>query len=619
MVALRSTGKIAIALALAGCGTRTGLPVGGAFADAGTGDAADDAAHDAAHDAPHDAPHEPDAAPDAPGIKPGLGEACDGAPGNPSSCAVGLACYDGTNNPNQEGRWPGGFCTVECSSGVTCKPWGGVCAGAEFGTGRCVPSCTTPKDCRKGYACRNVSLQGQELACAPTGFIATRGPGEACFQHADPGAPHYAPDLPQVHFGAAQQADLGFFGADEIALAVDDTDRIVVGANAISQQGYDNPAFYGSVASQPIAFSYASGPSYSPAAYYSDPSIVAGADGSFYYSTLGLDYQAQNAWLVVARSGDGGADWVSTHVNPASDCAGTLGTGVDSGPCMDHPWLAIGPDRLAPGKQALYAAYLATRANSDYTAVVIRSTDSGKTWGIPGSPGNSLSVFSTNENGLFINLITPSVADDGTLHMVAVGVADEPHGSAANAVYYSRSDDGGKTRTPPIAISQPGVPVPFEQPVIATDGPEIYVAYAAGTPDGAWDIVLAHSSDGATWSYQVVNDDPEKCATHFHPAIAVDPSTHQVYVAWYDGRFAPYEGDIALTACDGTTPGVLACSPNEAIDDTPFFISTDRVELFFIGDYFTLVARPGGELWAGFGDTRQNGLSHAFVARGLMP
>ena len=559
-----------------------------------------------------------DSAPDAP-VDSGLGAACDGQNGAPNGCtSSGLSCYTGGNDPSQAGRWPGGYCTVHCQGDFTCSSFGGVCGGAIFGNGRCLQKCTKPSDCRQGYACRDVGIQSVKMACTPTGFIGTRGPGEACFQHDDPTAANYAPALKNLHFNTSQQVDNSYFSSDEIAFAQNSQDQIVVGANAITQQGYENPALYAQGTTLPLTFAKGSGPQYASASSFSDPYIVAGKDDTFYYSTLGLNNQATQAWLIVAHSADGGKTWQSTKVDPDSDCSGSLG-GPNQGPCLDHPWLAIGPDKLDTTKEAVYAAYLATRG-SDIATVLIRSTDGGKTWGIPGSPDTSLAVFSASQLNLYTNLITPTVDVNGVVHMVVAAIANEQHGSTQNVIFYSRSEDGGKTRTAPIQISKVGWPVPFEQPVITTDNGNIYVAYVTGYPNADWDIVLATSTDNAkTWTYEKVNDNPDGCATNFHPAIAVDHSTHKVYVAWYDGRFAPYEGQVALTVCDPAAAGPKHCSANEAIGDQPFFITTDRSDLTFLGDYFTLHVKPGGEVWAGFGDTRLGGTSHAFVAKGVVP
>jgi len=588
------------------CGSRSTLPTEAPATDAGgDGDTGSDALPDVVIDSPIDSP------PDGPTVEPGLGEACDGLGSNPDFCSPGLTCYTGTDQQDEPERWPGGYCTKSCNGDGDCKAFGGVCVdNYSTGSARCQLACDDPKDCRQGYACYSADVFGGSDSCAPTGFIATRGPGEACFQHDNPSAPHYAPKLPLLHFAPSQLIDQGFFTANEVTLAVSDQDRVVLGANSVQTNSYENPAWYGPASSFPTTLALSPGPQ-DGSPFYSDPNLVAGKDGTFYYSTLGLDFSLE-AHLLVASSSDQGKTWKTVQANPASDCSGKL-AGED-GPCMDHPWLAIGPDRLNLAQEALYTAYLAVRSD-DYPTVLIRSTDGGKTWGIPGTPGQSLTVFSPKTDSLFTNLITPAVDDQGIVHMVASAVVDELKGSVLNSIQYTRSLDGGKTREKPVRVNPVNEPVPYEQAAMAVDGKDVFVAYVRGGTDGAWDIMLAHSQDGLTWSYEQVNDETEPCATHFHPAISIDRTSHKVYVAWYDGRFAPYEGAVAISECDPALTG-KQCGPNEAVGDAPFFITTDRLGFTFIGDYFGIAARPGGVVWAAFGDTRNNDVSHGFVARG---
>src|SRR5204863_490175 len=69
------------------------------------------------------------------------------------------------------------------------------------------------------------------------------------------------------------------------------------------------------------------------------------------------------------------------------------------------------------------------------------------------------------------------------------------------------------------------IPFFFVNPTIAVDDARgwIYVAYAAGTPDGQWDIQLAAThDDGKTWKRTRLDDDAT-CANHMVPNLALDP------------------------------------------------------------------------------------------------
>ena len=114
-------------------------------------------------------------------------------------------------------------------------------------------------------------------------------------------------------------------------------------------------------------------------------------------------------------------------------------------------------------------------------------------------------------------------------------------GSSANAVYFTRVDmarRGAPTPLPAnVKVSGAKDAVNFDGPVIAVDaaGSGVHVAYTVGTND-ATDIVVASSSDGGhTWGAAVKVNDDAPCATHFHPALALD-HTGRLYVFWYDNR-----------------------------------------------------------------------------------
>jgi hypothetical protein len=126
----------------------------------------------------------------------------------------------------------------------------------------------------------------------------------------------------------------------------------------------------------------------------------------------------------------------------------------------------------------------------------------------------------------------------------------------------------------------------LSNPTIAVDDRRkwIYVAYARGGRDAAWDIVIAASKDsGATWKRTKLAGDG--CAIHMVPNLAVDPTTGILHVAYYDS-----EGAVGRFVHASCGPGVTKCKVAGAINSTPFAtLSLARQTSRWIGDYETLI------------------------------
>ena len=134
---------------------------GGGF-DAGFGDAGVDAGSDAGHDAGSDAGS--DAGVDA-GPVTYLGTACQSDGDCTLKLGAGARCKQHPSN-DPLGTYPGGYCTIPCSSTQGC-PDGGICAIADggalldmfsiFGEGEayCAPACElfASDGCRDEYSC----------------------------------------------------------------------------------------------------------------------------------------------------------------------------------------------------------------------------------------------------------------------------------------------------------------------------------------------------------------------------------------------------------------------------------------------------------------------------------
>ena len=109
---------------------------------------------------------------------------CDGAIDlNDSECvgAIGAAC--GAESPCGEGLeclaapFPEGYCGK-----ATCEGCEGVCANA-LGSTYCLAPCETLFECRSGYLCSPVGING-ELACTPPCLMESDcGPGQQCVEN----------------------------------------------------------------------------------------------------------------------------------------------------------------------------------------------------------------------------------------------------------------------------------------------------------------------------------------------------------------------------------------------------------------------------------------------------
>jgi hypothetical protein len=209
----------------------------------------------------------------------------------------------------------------------------------------------------------------------------------------------------------------------------------------------------------------------------------------------------------------------------------------------------------------------------------------------------------------------------GIVH--AVYAATPPGASSAalwgdprNRIVYRRSSDGGASWDPARPVSRAAVDSPvYVQPSLAVADGTMHVAYVTGRPSGAWDVVVASSTDGgASFRYRKANDEPDACATHTLPVLAADPARGLVHVVWLENRFGA--GTVAYAACSQDPLG--SCGPNEAVSDQPFAFTTSRDVTRWHGDYAGLVVLSTADLWAAWSDTR-TGSPAVYMARGAPP
>ena len=306
-----------------------------------------------------------------------------------------------------------------------------------------------------------------------------------------------------------------------------------------------------------------------------DPWLARDAKGGLHAVWLGFDGRSKHQEIGFASSSDGGATWSKpTAVNADGDCKDPDAKSDDGdNGCLDKPMVAIGPD---PAKKTNELVHIMYAANAGLR--VRTSHDGGATFSPPVTP----------LEGIYGTVV---VGRDGRLHVVTLnGGPGEggDFGSDKQTVEYAMSRDGGATFSKAAAVTATGESVPFffSNPAIAVDDKRgwIYIAYTRGRHDGLWDIAVAASKDGSSWTRTRIGDDPP-CATHMVPNVAVDPTTGTLHVAWYDSHGE--HGRFAHATC---AAGAASCKDAGSINDVPFAaLGTVRHASTWIGEYESLL------------------------------
>jgi hypothetical protein len=325
-----------------------------------------------------------------------------------------------------------------------------------------------------------------------------------------------------------------------------------------------------------------------------DPVVAVDSQGNFFVTWLSYDAFG-NFNVYVARSMDGGASFPDVfRVSPPFEWKNDF--------FLDKPWIAVGPD------DSVYVSWSGSPSPTSVPSIrVTRSVDHGESWSTP--------VSATPSQDTFHNLGNIAVAADGAVYVANVELSDSSLelGSPNNAIALQRLTadlalDGSR-----VLVSGAGQSITLDETSIAVDGDRVYVAYTAGTPEGAWDVFVAASTDRAT-TFNVpvkVNDDPT-CATHMHPTIAVDDDG-LVHVAFYDNRYLSGAFMHAVSKASASA-GPLSFGANEFINDAPFNFVTERDVASWLGDYPGIVAR-GGHVYCSWTDNRVNDTAQIFFTR----
>ena len=272
-------------------------------------------------------------------------------------------------------------------------------------------------------------------------------------------------------------------------------------------------------------------------------------------------------------SGDGGRGWLPADPVPR------LPSGAER---------CYAPEVAFDGDGTLYYLFvgLRGRANTPMGVYLTTSDDHGDSFSAPRRI--------LGENSFAVRMaIDPTLGDNGRIHVVwlAAGAAPSLGGfpAVANPVMATHSDDGGRTFSTPVQVSDPArarvvapalarVVAPALARVVAPAlalGAEgaVHVAYYdleddardyqgldGPTWEGTWTLVSATSTDrGATFGAGVVVDDavvpPERVLLIFTmpaPALAAD-GEGRVHLAWYDARHGDWDVFVRRSPDGGRT------------------------------------------------------------------
>ena len=505
--------------------------------------------------------------------------ATDAVPAAPPA-RVGDACAPDRERPQSTfpdgtlcAPLPGGYCTAQCT--VTDCPTGSVCVPTGRMGDLCAAACQNDADCRadQGYVCD----PGRHVCLLP--FVASPSLAECLDEASPPPAPPrrrgFPPPLanfaPMEVLTSAQSP--GAYQFEPAATVTPAGDLVILTSGGATS--FMDPSFL-DVIRVPASGAPVEQPLATGKRMHFDPWLTTDRRGTVHAVWLGHDGGGvdANAEIGYARSTDGGATWSTpVAIHDPADCP------PDTPFCLDKPMIAAGP---APGKgkprgDAVHVFYTAGE-DEDGGMKLRTSVDGGATW------GPSVKVI----DGAYGDV---AIDRGGGIHVAvaqATPMGPAAWGSPDNRVVYTRSTDG-KTFSPPVAVSGPGESIPFYfvNPSVVTNatGRTVHVAYAAGTPDGKWNIMLATSRDGwATWHRRTLVGTDPACANHAVPELAMRPRGGLV-VSWYE-----YAGGAAYRAYTTCTADGATCARPTPLGPPMATYELVRHSPRWVGEYAGLIA-----------------------------
>ena len=270
-----------------------------------------------------------------------------------------------------------------------------------------------------------------------------------------------------------------------------------------------------------------------------DPAAVIGTNSYFY-----MGYIDNTGGQGISRSTNNGANWTSYTVTPLPG----------SGGLADKNHLMVDKKAGSPFENRLYAAWTDFGGVNEDNICLKYSSDNGQTW----SPINNLSS-SLNSFNQGVNIQTGPNGEvyatwamyDGSFDQEdAIGFAKSTNGGSSwttsriygaltpNASFnfgirgYLKTSNIRVASFPSMSVDRSGGP---RNGYIYITWPQRGVSPAGSDPD----VVLIRSTNGGTtWSapVRVNNDALSNGKDQYYPWCAVDQSTGQLNIVWYDNR-----------------------------------------------------------------------------------
>jgi hypothetical protein len=400
-----------------------------------------------------------------------------------------------------------------------------------------------------------------------------------------------------------------FADQNETSIAVNPTygKNIVIGANDYRSL---NTLWYYASTDGGLTWKSEALPTDQALYYATDPSVAFGPDGVAFYgngriASGGEPYPIND--VVCYKSTAMGQMW-SAPARVVFDSTGAAGANK----LADKYYLAVAPTAPGPLAPKVYVAWVEYE-NERSRIVAARSSDGGATWS---------AAVQISPLGKFQAPI-PTVAVGGEVYVAFIDLD-----TTKREILFAKSTDGGATFGTPKKIANynnlgpmypTGAPNPHpiikghlrvnSFPSIAVDHSfkhfnRIYTTWAGKGVDGRHHIYLSKSDDfGSTWS-EALPIETDKSAINtdkFFPWIAVDPTTGNVGICFYDSRQDPAANQLTDLYLGISEDGGESFSV-QPISDVSFnpsvTSSTDSLlgsgdTLAFFGDYNGLAAHSG--------------------------